>query len=446
MTLLDRYIIKAHFGPFLFGFFTVVFIFLMQFLLNYLELLLGKGLEPIVIAQFIVYNLSWMIVWGMPMGVLFSTLMTFGSLSANYESTIMKASGLSLFRMILPILIMGLLISYFLFWYNDKILPVSNHKAKTLMSDIRKKKPTFALQSGQFSNDLNGLSILPRKVDSISGAMNGLTIYDYSRYNVLNVVSADSGAIGFTNDSETMLLKLYKGEIHQISKLSQKNNRIIDFKEYVIKMRVDGYGFSRSGDDPMSRGQREMSIKELSEIRDNSLKNAEMVQTQTDKKFIEDFKARVLPSSFKVRGIKERGAKEVADAIDRELQLVQSNARNEIEIVKDNLKNAREYEAEIQKKYSIPFACFIFVLVGCPLGIKTKGGNFGLSAAISLGFYVVYWACLIGGETLADRGFLSPVISMWLADIILGTVGIVLCIDANYENFTFKSLLKFKAK
>jgi len=88
----------------------------------------------------------------------------------------------------------------------------------------------------------------------------------------------------------------------------------------------------------------------------------------------------------------------------------------------------------------------VFVLVGCPLGIKTKGGNFGLSAAISLGFYVVYWACLIGGETLADRGLLSPIISMWLADIILGAVGIILCIDANYENFTFKSLFKFKAK
>jgi lipopolysaccharide export system permease protein len=89
------------------------------------------------------------------------------------------------------------------------------------------------------------------------------------------------------------------------------------------------------------------------------------------------------------------------------------------------------YEVEIYKKYAIPFACLVFVFVGCPLGIKTKGGNFGISAAITLAFYILYWACLIGGEKLADRGMVSPMFSMWLGNIVLGIAGIIMTIKEN---------------
>jgi len=100
----------------------------------------------------------------------------------------------------------------------------------------------------------------------------------------------------------------------------------------------------------------------------------------------------------------------------------------------DYESRARQYEVEIQKKYAIPFACFVFLLVGCPLGVMTKGGNFGISAAISIGFYIFYWACLIGGEKLADRGMLDPALSMWLGDILVGIMGIILIVKVNNES------------
>ena len=105
---------------------------------------------------------------------------------------------------------------------------------------------------------------------------------------------------------------------------------------------------------------------------------------------------------------------------------------------------ARQFESEIQKKYAIPFACLVFVLVGCPLGIMTKGGNFGISAAISLAFYILYWACLIGGEKLADRGIINPIIGMWAGNIIIFIIGIILIIKVNNESLKVPGLKYLK--
>lgn len=450
-SIFSRYILRAHFAPFLFGFITVVLIFLMQFLLNYLDLLVGKGLDTKVILLFIGYNLSWMVVWGMPMGVLFSTLMAFGNLSANFEIAIFKASGASLIKMMIPIMIAGLLLSYCLFVFNDIVLPRSNHKAKTLMSDIKRTRPTFALISGQFSSELNGLTILSRKVDSISGLMQNVTIYDYSKAGTYNIITSDSGRVAFNKDYTKIIMHLFNGEIHQIPSKGLKNYRIVDFKEYQISMEASGYNFSQSGDDPMSRGQRELSIAELSASRDEYLNNSKVNTKNIDKllnKISQNFKYSIKrDDGILVAGKMQQSITEVKskfkDSLNaymnilRQLDFESSGLNSEAYVESQLILKAKEFEVEIQKKYSIPFSCFIFVLIGCPLGIKTKGGNFGLSAAISLGFYVIYWGCLIGGEKLADRGLMSPIMSMWLADIILGTIGLLLILKVNNETFSF---------
>lgn len=107
MVILPRYIIRAHLPPFLFGASVVMFLFLMQFLLRVLDELVGKGLSATVIAQLIVLNLAWMVVLAVPIGMLFSALITFGRLAQTHEVTAMKASGMSLLQMMLPVIAMG---------------------------------------------------------------------------------------------------------------------------------------------------------------------------------------------------------------------------------------------------------------------------------------------------------------------------------------------------
>lgn len=422
--------------------------------MRFLDKLLGRGIEEWVVVQLIIFNIAWMVVLAVPMGVLFSTLMAFGSLSANHEITIIKASGGSLLRMMLPVIIGGAFITYGLFWFNDEILPDTNHRAKVLMSDISRTKPTYALEAGQFSSELEGYTILARSVDSASGLLRGVTIYDMSNIGSRNIISADSGTLNFTPDQSKMILKLRFGEIHQFNTGKFDNYKIIDFEDYEITMNASGFSFQRSELDGSSRGDREMKIVDMRNIVDESTTFSQEAKKRTNdylKKHL-DYVFGSLPESAAPREIgdlftdaflsEDTSSTAFISRVAQRLSFLRNSIQTDIYQERDYRYRAIQYEVEIHKKYAIPFACFIFVFVGCPLGIMTRGGNFGISAAISLAFYIFYWACLIGGEKLADRGYLDPFISMWAGNIIIGILGIFLTLKANYESLNFISFRK----
>lgn len=459
--IISRYIVRNFIAPFVFGTATVVFIFLMQFIMNTLDSLVGKGLETMLIVELITYNIPWMLVLGVPMGVLFATLMTFGSMSAAHEVTIIKASGGSLIEMMRPIIILGALLSVALFWFNDNVLPNSNINAKILISDIQRKKPTFALESGQFSTQLEGYTILSRKVDSASGIIRGITIYDMSQFQKRNIISADTGILKFTEDYKNLVLNLKNGEIHQLNLGSLDNYRIINFDKYQITIPATGFALDKSSSDFVSKGDRELNISDMQQIVDTASANKEKFLNETDtivKKIIKAYIYGINQENYNSISTNYFGrytkpvSKQysISDTISQTLpiDIVLNKLINKINIDKSLISGQlnqsmyfdakiRQYQVEIYKKYAIPFACLIFVFVGAPLGIITKGGNFGLSAGISLAFYVFYWICLIGGEKLADPGIVQPWLAMWLGNIIIGILGIILTLRVNFESLHF---------
>lgn len=595
ISLIDRYIIKAHIAPFIFGTGTVLFILLMQFLMISLGELVGKGLSEWLIIKLIVFNMAWMVILAVPMGVLFSTLMTFGSMSMAHEVTIVKASGGSFLRMLMPILISSILLYLSLYYFNDVILPESNHQVKIMTNDIHRKKPTFALESGLFSTQLDGYTILARNVDSISGDLSGVTIYDMTKFQNCNIISSDSGKISFTPDYKKLVLDLKEGEIHQFSVNNVDDYKVIRFSEYRIAMNAYGFAFEQSSSDMVSKGDREMNVTDMQAIvdtaesnRSNLLRRVDSLINKTVLEYVQGIRPAIKDtltdeiasdSTFKselqndlnddniviitddskqttptnrtkemtddeledamlrnkgiAKSINENHAAEVKrkfekavaegrtdinqDTVlsyeskaklyekvlaekknlqqisDKEAALAASKVKSDSDRIKkvtekvvtsqtkkiaitdndshqeadtsyyevlnrmiqhlnltksslqadvNNVKfyeaRSKQYRVEIYKKYSLPFACVIFVLVGAPLGIITKGGNFGISAAISLVFYVFYWACLIGGEKLGDRGMIPPWFAMWMANIIVGIIGILLTIRVNNESIKFK--------
>lgn len=445
MNIIDKYIIRAHIAPFLFGVFVVVFLFLLQFIIKFIDQLLGKGLSYWIVTQLIVLNIAWMVVLAVPIGVLFSTLLAFGSMSAAHEITIIKASGGSLIRMMAPLIILGAIISYLLFLFNDDVLPEANHRAKILMNDIQRKKPTFSLESGQFFTEMDGYVILSRKVDSLSGMLYGVTIYDNRQLMQQNIASSDSGRVRFNQDYSKLIVTLYKGEAHQLIPNNLSNYRIIHFDTYEVQIPASGYNFVQSSPGMMSRGDRELRIKDMRVISDNS--KARM--NEADRKISRELNKnldflKVRDKNAQARGIAEGStayeiitkgdsAAAVRKAIKR-VNFLMATIQTDISQSLMYREQMDQYLVEIHKKYAIPFACLVFVFVGCPLGIITRGGNFGVSAAITLGFYILYWACLIGGEKLADRGMVSPLLSMWLGNIIIGILGIILTIKVNNES------------
>jgi lipopolysaccharide export system permease protein len=156
-----------------------------------------------------------MVVLAVPIGVLFSTLMAFGRLAQSHEVTAMKASGMSLFQMMLPVIVTGALLTGVVFWFNDAVLPDANHRAKTLLMDIQRKKPSFALEAGQFSTQLEGYTLLARWIDTSQTHLRGLTIYDRRDLNRTTIVNADSGYLHFSPSYRYVLLDLFHGDVHQ---------------------------------------------------------------------------------------------------------------------------------------------------------------------------------------------------------------------------------------
>ncbi|MDI6804506.1 MAG: LptF/LptG family permease [Bacteroidota bacterium] len=425
--ILYRHILRAHIGPFFFSFFTLMFIFLLQFIMKYVDDLVGKGLNTFVITELIVLNLAWMVVLAIPMSVLVAVLMAFGGLSSQNEITAMKASGVSLYRMMLPVLLASMFITYLAIEFNNKILPEANHKAKTLMIDIRKKKPTLTLNAGMFSQEVSGYSILVRKTFENSNDLEGITIYDYTNPAATVVITAAKGAISFTQDFRKLIMDLQNGEIHQKDADEENQYRRLRFVKHRILMNTEGFSLERSADGTFQRGDRELSAQAMSQIVDSLKVLNEILTHETSLSTIKSFNKVFEGQKIKIDSIQK------INVAFNEARFQLGNIENQLSIINYNRDRMDEYLVEIYKKYSIPFACIVFVLIGAPLGIISRRGGFGIAATLSLGFFVLYWSSLIGGEKLADRNLISPWFGMWAANIILGVFGIYLTLRMGRE-------------
>ncbi|MDO8549816.1 MAG: LptF/LptG family permease, partial [Ignavibacteria bacterium] len=269
--LLHKYILRAHFIPFIFSLLTLFCIFLLQFLMKFADRLVGKGLDTWVIIQLIVFNLSWMVALVVPMATLVATLMAFGNLSQNNEITIIKSSGVSLYKMMIAPLIAGVIVACLLVLFNNDVLPDANHQAKLLMQDISRKKPTLSLEPGFFSQEVSNYAILARDVDSKSNNLSQITIYDYTNPRKINVVTAEKGKIFFSKDQAKLIMDLTNGEIHESDIYESNTYRKLIFNNHRITMDAEQFTFQQSTPGG-TRGERELSTDDMLVIVD-SLKN-----------------------------------------------------------------------------------------------------------------------------------------------------------------------------
>jgi lipopolysaccharide export system permease protein len=405
-----------------------------------IDQLIGKGLSLWIIVQLISLNLAWMLTLAVPMSVLVATIMAFGSLSSNNEITIMKASGVSLTKLMFPVLICAAILTYLMVLFNNEVLPEANHKARVLLQDISKTKPTFFLESGKFSEDIGGAKIFVRRTFENSNELEGVYIYDYANPNSKNLVTAEKGNISFTNDFKNIVMNLQNGEIHQLNVVDMANRyRKVEFTKHRIILDAAGFGFQRSSDNAFIRGDRELSAGAMNLIVDSINRTRVKARENLMNGILTD-----INSLFRIKFIDTTLQRNNPEAkIDtanktgfvsyNEVPLIYRSfmgkllqLKNQPQIEKQLDKQIDVYNVEIYKKYSIPFACLIFILIGGPLGYKVKRGGFGIAAGFSLFFFLLYWASLIGGEKLADRDLMSPFWGMWLVNIILGIFGLYL--------------------
>lgn len=431
--IIYKYILRNHLAPFVFSIFIVISVLLLQFLMRFAERLIGKGLDFWIIVQLIMYNLAWMVVLVVPMSVLIATLMGFGAMSQNNEVAIMKSSGMSLYKMMTPVLLASVVVAFLLIQFNNHVYPNANYSARLLMQDISQKKPTLSLVPGVFSQEIPNYSILARDIDRETNKLIDLTIYDTSDPSFINIVSAKKGNIYFSGNQEKLMLDLYDGEIHTTDLIDRENYRRLIFERHKISLPADQFLFRQSGPGS-TRGDRELSAQDMLIIVD-SLKT---IRDDHAKNYLTDIKDYFTADSAFLNTQRPQGAmfKHSYLRVENKLRSIRNNISSKLKRIENNSKEANRFWVEIHKKYSLPFACIVFVLIGAPLGTMVRKGGVGAAAGISLIFFLIYWAFLIGGEKLADRGLLSPFWGMWSANFFLGALGIFLTVRAAKERVT----------
>ncbi len=444
--ILYKYILKNHFIPFVFSTITLMGIFILQFMMKFADKLVGKGLDTWVIIKLISFNLAWMVVLVIPMATLVATLMAFGNMSQNNEITIIKSSGVSLYKMMAAPLVASAVLCYLLFLFDNDVLPDANHQAKLLGQEISRLKPTLSLEPGVFSQEVSNYAILVRGINNKTNELSEITIYDYSNPGKINIVTAKKGEIFFTNDQTKLIMSLHDGEIHESEVGNTNLYRKLIFKRHRITMDAEQFSFQQSNFSS-SRGERELGTSAMQAIVDS----LRILKESTVENFKRDSRSLFfIGDSLKNPGqqlkIKDKDLvySRVLNKVNNSKNILMSDF-NRLKYWQDEIN---KYLVEIYKKYAIPVACIVFILIGAPLGTMTKKGGFGIAASISLFFFLIYWACLIGGEKLADRSLLSPFMGMWVANIILGIAGIILTYRTVRETVTldFSWIKKFMPK
>jgi lipopolysaccharide export system permease protein len=439
MRILSKYIVKEHISPFIMALFILLFVLLTNFLLKSIDKFLGKGLDMFLLGEFMFLNLAWILALAVPMAVLVATLMAFGRLSSDNEITAMRSSGTGFLQLLLPAIGFGTVITILMIIFNNFALPEMNHKARLLSSDLSRKRPDLEFEVGYFIDALpeNNILLGGRKDDLFTDIIIFNKATDISQ----RTVTAREGTIETLEDG--VLLNLTDGVIHE---LSTRNNeyRQIFFDHYQVIIPVDNLSLNRR--DSSIRGDREMNYtmmknkitsfhKKVENVRarvENRLSKEALIHIPTYSTLeeinlhLEKFEAVVIDSLINI-------APKKVDTFKRRMKNLKRGIQSDFSLINSYLRSINKYTVELHKKFSIPLASLVFILIGAPLGIMARKGGFTISMAFSLGFFIIYWAFLIAGEEFADRGSLSPALAMWLPNLILGVLGIFLCYRTSRE-------------
>jgi lipopolysaccharide export system permease protein len=468
MKKIDRFVLQAFVGPFLLTLAVVVFILLTQQLVQWLDQLLGKGLEWTVFAELIFYFALHFIPLGLPLAILLSSLITFGNLGEHNELTAMKSTGISLIRVLTPIFILAVGLSIFSFWFNDQIVPRVNLEAYSLLWDIKQKSPTLSLKEGSFYNGLPGYSIkVRRKLGEDGKILQGVMIYNHAAGQGNNeLIMADSGRMYTIMNERYLVLELFRGKSYHDQAGGNTNMGSASEKFVVNQFEKTQIVFSLSSFDMKETDKQLFSghrvMHDVQTLR-KDIDSLERLYGENKKRALENLSVNYFyhlkPSS---KPTEQKPAKSIEPQKPPQVRPVQYNqlipdnekpkltlmnnpnpskrmiyqrgvnqARNLLTIAKSRREQAegqkkelREYYVEFYKKFTLAFACITMFLIGAPLGAIIKKGGLGIPVLIAIIFFIIFYVMMLTGEKWVKESFVSVEVGMWAANFILFWVGV----------------------
>ena len=438
MRLLTRYILKQLLSPFLFSLLIIIFVLFTQFLLRAIDRFIGKGLDIGTIFEYLFLNLGWIAALSVPMAVLVAALMSFGQFSEDNEITAMRASGISFNTILRPAILFGVTISGVLILFNSFIMPEMNFKARMLSGDIYRKRPDLNIEPGYFMDDLPSYSMIIR--DKEGDTLKDVRIFSKGSGQTQTSIHSKTGELSTIDDA--IVLDMYNGEIHELDTRDFGNYRRIEFDKHKITIAADDLFLNRR--DTTSRSDREMTVPMIFDKRENISKRIDIVNSRIGRAFTRTGLDSIVPNSFDESKVILLDYKKSYNADtsftadqkykkEKDINITERQLRNEYNLLRSYMKSSSKYEVELHKKFSLPIACILFVMTGASLGVLFRKGGFTIAVGLSFGFFLIYYIIMIGGEDLADRNIVSPVVGVWSPNVILLAISMYLILHTIKE-------------
>ena len=445
MRIITKYLIRAHIGPFFFAFSALTGLLFLNAIAQRMGDLVGKGLAWSVIGEFMLLSLPHTVALTLPMAILVSVLYTFSELAAANEITAMAAGGIRPLRILVPLLGVGTILAGTMLFFNDQVLPEANHRLKNLIIDISQKSPTFSLRERVINvietEDRGGSVYLQAAtIDRTTSELTEVVIYDLSDPSAHRTTYAARGTMAFSDRGTDLYLTLYDGDVLEADQNRSGEFNRSEFDVQIVPLRGIGDELERREGGNV-RSDREMSIallraeidsrtEEVGRIRRQSLEQAQKAIAGA-LGYPEPGSADIDEAESAFRGgegpviAPSRGQRPLNNSDDL-TRITALTGRQNLGLLSALQSASDQFRVEIHKKYSIAFACIVFVLLGAPLGIRFPRGGIGMVIVASVAIFAVYWAGLIGGENLANKDVLTPFWAMWTADLIFLGLGIAL--------------------
>lgn len=459
---LDTFVLRSFIGPLILTFFIVLIILILQFLWMYVDELAGKGLEIKIVAELLFqFSLSF-VPMALPLAILLAALMTFGNMGEYSELAALKSSGIPLKRIMRPLIILIAFVSIISFFFSNNVLPYANNKARTLLYDIRRKRPDINLQAGSFNNDIDGFSIKITAKDPVTNRLDKLYIYDHrDNKGNISVTYADSGFMRVASDETAMIMTLYNG--YSYNDLEEKTVTPSEkkypfrrdlFREQTLVISLSGFDFERSEMDLFKTNAAMKNIAELTHFIDSLNKKynikvdeqyKEFIDSRLfiEKNYIEDYTydkatAPIATAPFNSKSLFDSLAPpDQRTVISRAIENLKEGSSflvTKNESFHTEVKHIKTYEINWHKKFTLSFACIVFFFIGAPLGAIIRKGGLGTPAVISILFFVVWYVISLSGEKLAEEDLISTIAGMWAASYILLPIGIFLTYKASNDS------------
>lgn len=464
MKKVDSFVLKSFIGPLIFTFFIVLIILNLQFLWMYVDELAGKGLDFKILAELLYHFSLTFVPTALPLAILLASLMTFGNMGEFSELSALKSSGIPLQRIMRPLIVLIAILGVVSFFFSNNVLPYSTSKARTLLWDIRRKKPDINIQAGTFYNGVPDFSIKITTKDPVTNRLDRLIIYDHrDRRGNTSVILADSGYMKTTPDGTGLIMILYNGYSHNeieernVNAASRKYPSRKDyFKEQTIVISLTGFDLERSEEGLFKSSAAMKNISELTFFIDslnkkyNERSNNQFKEFNNTKIYYEryyvpsyaiqddkvdtlkkqkEFDTKALFDSLTIMEKRIVLAKAIENLKEGNSYLAQKN-----ESLHYDVRTIKSFEVEWNKKLTLPFACLVFFFIGAPLGAIIRKGGLGTPAVISIFFFVIYYVISLSGQKLVEEDVVGTFAGMWAASYILLPIGIFLTYKATTDS------------